>query len=451
MISVPKVSRGWAEYVQNLYKLPLPDAISCTVTENLNGSFDLEMKYPINGENADLLSIDNIGDGYSPLVCVAPRKGANEEPFRIYETNKSLDGLMTVKAHHIVYDTDGMVIEPFTTAGITALVSALNNPWNNVGQFVVQNNGITDTTTVFDSKVPASLFSLLGAAATTFGAELSYEYDAFTSKCIIKLNAARGSVKTSVVGYGVNLVSATKNVNNDSVYNIGYYYAAEENDDGTKTVVADYMNIPTYNGRNRAKIVDVSSYYDGLPTAGDILYDASHGKYSAGSIQKTTATVDFVPLEDTTDGHGDSALGLGDTVTVRADPLGMTFTAKVVQTVYNPLVGKYNSMSVGSVETTIADTIAAAGAQTKTEERLVATGREPMQSVAAGTTATISVSFGKTFGKAPTVVASLFSSQTTGLGQCSASVYNITTTGFSLRLTNGYSSARTLGATWIAT
>ena len=450
-MNMPKVCKGWMELSQNLYKLPLPDVVSIQVTENLNGSFDLEMKYPIQGENADLLSIDNIGGGYSPFVCVVPRKGANEEPFRIYETNKSLDGLMTVKAHHIVYDTDGIVIEPFSATGISAVVTALNTHWNNYGaQFVVQTD-ITDTTTVFNSKVPASLFSLIGAAATAFNAELSYEYDAFTSKCIIKLNAARGSVKTSVVGYGVNLVSATKNVNNDSVYNIGYYYAAEENDDGTKTVVADYMNIPTYNGRNRAKIVDVSSYYDGLPTAGDILYDASHGKYSAGSIQKTTATVDFVPLEDTTDGHGDSALGLGDTVKVNADAMDMTLTAKVVQTVYNPLTEKYDSMSVGSVETTIADTIAAAGAQTKTEERLVATGLEPMQSVAAGTTATISVSFGKTFGKAPTVVASLFSSQTTGLGQCSVSVYNITTTGFSLRLTNGYSSDRTLGATWIAT
>ena len=448
MINVPKVSRGWAEYVQNLYKLPLPDAISCTVTENLNGSFDLEMKYPIQGENADLLSIDSINDGYSPLVCVAPRKGAKEEPFLIYETNKSLDGLMTVKAHHIVYDTDGIVIEPFSATGISAVVSALNTHWDNRDQRFVVQSDITDTTTVFESKVPASLFSLIGAAATAFGAELSYEYDAFTSKVLIKLNAARGSVKTSVVGYGVNLVSATNKVNNDSVYNYGFVYAQQENDDGTVTVVSNYNNYPTFNGRNRAQIADVSSFYDGLPTSADLLAD--FWKFRLISGQRQTATVDFVPLEDTTEGYGDSALGLGDTVTVRADPLGMTLTAKVVQTVYNPLVGKYDSMSVGSVETTIADTIVAAGAQTKTEERLVATGLEPMQSVAAGTTATISVSFGKTFGKAPTVVASIYSSQTTGLGQCTASIYNITTTGFSLRLTNGYSSARDLGANWIA-
>lgn len=449
-MNMPKVCKGWMELSQNLYKLPLPDVISIQVTENLNGSFDLEMKYPIQGENADLLSIDNIGGGYSPLVCVVPRKGANEEPFRIYETNKSLDGLMTVKAHHIVYDTDGIVIEPFSATGISAVVTALNTHWNNYGtQFVVQTD-ITDTTTVFNSKVPASLFSLIGAAATAFNAELSYEYDAFTSRVLIKLNAARGSVKTSVVGYGVNLVSATKKVNNDSVYNYGYVYAQQENDDGTVTVVSNYNTYPTFNGRSRAQIADVSDYYkDGLPTAGDLLAD--FWSFRLGGGQQQTATVDFVPLEDTTDGYGDSALGLGDTVKVNADAMDMTLTAKVVQTVYNPLTEKYDSMSVGSVETTIADTIAAAGAQTKTEERLVATGLEPMQSVAAGTTATISVSFGKTFGKAPTVVASLFSSQTTGLGQCSVSVYNITTTGFSLRLTNGYSSARSFGATWIAT
>lgn len=450
-MNMPKVCKWWQEFSQNLYKLPLPDVISCQVTENLNGSFDLEMKYPIQGENADLLSIDSINDGYSPLVCVAPRKGAKEEPFLIYETNKSLDGLMTVKAHHIVYDTDGIVIEPFSATGISAVVSALNTHWDNRDQRFVVQSDITDTTTVFESKVPASLFSLIGAAATAFNAELSYEYDAFTSRVLIKLNAARGSVKTSVVGYGVNLVSATKKVNNDSVYNVGFYYASEENDDGTVTVVSDYNTIPTFNGRGRVKIVDVSSFYDGLPTAADILYDASHGKFSVGGGQKMTATVDFVPLEDTTDGYGDSSLGLGDTVKVNADAMDMTLTAKVVQTVYNPLTEKYDSMSVGSVETTIADTIVGIETQKKDQERLIATGFVEAESVAAGATRTESISFGKTFGKNPMVVATIFSSQTTGLGQCSVSVYNITTTGFSLRLTNGYSSARSLGATWIAT
>lgn len=78
-------------------------------------------------------------------------------------------------------------------------------------------------------------------------------------------------------------------------------------------------------------------------------------------------------------------------------------------------------------------------------------GIESMRSVASGSTDTIDVSFGVPFNFVPKVVACLFSSQTVGMGQCSASVYNITTTGFSLRLTNNYSVSRDIGATWIAT
>ena len=448
---IPNICPSWFEYKKNIYKHPLPDVIDIAITENLNGAFDLEMTYPIDGMFADETSIDSINSGYSPIIGAVPRKGGQEEPFRIYETKRTIDGLISIRAHHIVYDTDGFVIEPFSATGISAVVTALNTHWNNEGlEFVVQNNGITDTTTVFESQVPASLFSLIGRAADVFGAELSYEYDSFNSRVLIKLNASRGTVKNAVVGYGVNLVNASLSVNNDSVYNYVYVYAKQENDDGTVTVVSNYNTIPTLNGRTRALIADVSEYYDGLPTAGDLLVDFYKFRID-GAGQKKSAAVDFVPLEDTTEGYGDSSIGLGDIVTVNADPIGLNMAAKVVQTVYNPLTEKYNSVSVGTIEQTIADTIVGIETQKKDQERLIATGFVEAESVAAGATRTESISFGKTFGKNPMVVATIFSSQTTGLGQCSASVYNITTTGFSLRLTNGYSSARTLGATWIAT
>ena len=447
---IPKICSSWADYKQNLYRHPLPDVIDIAITENLNGSFDLEMTYPIDGQFADELNIDLFNSGDWPIIGAVPRKGGKEEPFRIYETKRTIDGLIAVKAHHIVYDTDGFVIEPFSATGISAVVSALNTHWQNDGiEFVVMNNGIVDSTTVFESQVPASLFSLIGKVASVFGAELSYEYDSFTSRVLIKFNAARGTVKNTVVGYGVNLIDASLDVNNDSVYNYVFVYAKQENDDGTVTVVSNYNTVPSFNGRTRALIVDVSEYYDGLPTAGDLLADFYKFRINATG-QKKSVSVDFVPLEDATEGYGDSSIGLGDIVTVNADPIGLNMSAKVVQTVYNPLTEKYNSVSVGSVETTIADTIVGLEVQKTNQERLIASGFIEAESVAAGATKTVTVNFGKTFGKNPMVVASLFSSQTIGIGQCSASVYNITTTGFSLRLTNGYSSARSLGATWIA-
>lgn len=80
----------------------------------------------------------------------------------------------------------------------------------------------------------------------------------------------------------------------------------------------------------------------------------------------------------------------------------------------------------------------------------IETGSENVVNVASGSTQTIDVAFAEAFPSVPNVIACLFSSQTTGMGECSASIYMITKNGFSLRLTNNYSSTRSLGARWLA-
>lgn len=77
-------------------------------------------------------------------------------------------------------------------------------------------------------------------------------------------------------------------------------------------------------------------------------------------------------------------------------------------------------------------------------------GTVSVRSVNAGSVETVAVAFDHAFSAVPTVVACLYGSQTTGLGDCSASVWDLTATGFSMRLENNYSSRRDLGATWIA-
>lgn len=82
--------------------------------------------------------------------------------------------------------------------------------------------------------------------------------------------------------------------------------------------------------------------------------------------------------------------------------------------------------------------------------KFVQSGSVYPASVNSGATKTVSITFDAEFASAPNVVVGLYSSQTIGMGQCSASVWDISKTGFSLRITNGYSSARDLGAFWIA-
>ena len=78
-------------------------------------------------------------------------------------------------------------------------------------------------------------------------------------------------------------------------------------------------------------------------------------------------------------------------------------------------------------------------------------GVETARTVSAGSSETINVIFEKPFRQVPVVVATMTSAQTVGTDLCSVRVWSITTTGFTIGIQNGYTSDRTLGATWIAT
>lgn len=362
---IPRLADTWLIYKNNTFVRSLADTISCKIDEKLNGEYDLELVYPIDGLNAENLVVDSV-------IGAMPRVGAANEPFKVYETSDTLDGLRTVRAHHIVYDTSGIVIEPFTATGITAVINALNTHYNGDGiEFVCQNNGITDAATVFTSETPASLFSLIGAVAAAFGAELSYEYDAFNSREKIIFNAQRGQTNNSIIGYGINLTAYEKKTDSSTKYTKVFAFAQQKNADGTITTRKSTASTGE-SGDTRYYIVDMTSDFDGLPSAAQ-LNSATSALAGSGQFASTESTnVDFVPLANTTEYKGSalsSDINLGDTLTLRYK--GTNSTLRAVETVFDAIWEKYDKVVVGDVETNIADTIVQLEANTKTEEKTV--------------------------------------------------------------------------------
>lgn len=98
----------------------LSDAISCTVTEERNGPFELEMQYPMDGLHFDALV-------QRALILARPNQTANAQPYRIYRITKPLNGVVTVYAQHISYDLTGVVADPFTAASAPAAMAALQS------------------------------------------------------------------------------------------------------------------------------------------------------------------------------------------------------------------------------------------------------------------------------------------------------------------------------------
>ena len=75
----------------------LKDCISCEVTEERNGAFECEFKYPTNGALYKELATER-------LVKAKPNDTAKDQMFRIYRISTPIDGVVTVYAQHLSYD-----------------------------------------------------------------------------------------------------------------------------------------------------------------------------------------------------------------------------------------------------------------------------------------------------------------------------------------------------------
>ena len=87
----------------------LSDAISCTVTEERNGMYELEMQYPVSGSHYG--EIANLA-----ILFCKPDPSRDPQPSRIYRILKPISGRVTVYAQHISYDLSGVTVSPFSSS-----------------------------------------------------------------------------------------------------------------------------------------------------------------------------------------------------------------------------------------------------------------------------------------------------------------------------------------------
>ena len=69
----------------------LPDALSCEVTEERNGVYELTLTYPVSAPMFSSLAVDK-------FIKAKPNDTADNQLFRIYEITKPIDGIVTVNA-----------------------------------------------------------------------------------------------------------------------------------------------------------------------------------------------------------------------------------------------------------------------------------------------------------------------------------------------------------------
>lgn len=319
---------------------PLPDAVSCIVSEERNGAFELQMYYPSSG-----LHYNEIG--YRSIILAKPNPTSQAQPFRVYRITKPMGGLSTVYAQHISYDLSGVVMPPFSANSLDEMIQALQN------DSIPSNSGFTYQTdkssgAKISSSAPISVRSLLGGVRGSildvYGGE--YEFDRYS----VKLWKARGADNGVTIRYGKNLTTLEQDANCASVYTAVYPYWYSE---GTlvelteKTIAVD----GTFDFV-RILPLDLTSAFDTQPTEEQLRTSAQYYiRDNKVGVPKVSIEVEFEKL-------GTDNVSLCDTVSVIFTAQGISTKAKVVSTTYDVLKDKYTSVEIGDIRTSIADTIA---------------------------------------------------------------------------------------------
>lgn len=351
----------------------LPDATSCIVTEERNGEYEVEMEYPLTGRHFHDIQKRRI-------LCVKPNPYDDLQPFRIYSITKPINGIVTVHAAHLSYDTSGSIVKlfPADAGSASAAMSYLKNFSVPSTPFTFFTNvGKTGTMSV---PKPSSIRSLLGGSdgsiLDTFGGE--YLFD----KWNISLLESRGANRGVTIRYGKNMTDLEQEENDTDFYTGVYPFWYSESEDGglvTLSTNNGIVNAPgTYDfvkimpldlsSENFSKETTDSEGYTTTiekPTEAELL--AAAQKYIANNkigIPKVSLDVSFVMLaqsEEYKDFARLETVKLCDTVTVEFEKLGVKTTAKCIKTVYNVLTDKYDSIELGEPKSSLAETVSNQG------------------------------------------------------------------------------------------
>lgn len=351
----------------------LSDCLSCIVTEERNGRYDLEFTYPVTG-----LHFDDIVEGR--IIAVTHDEGGDVQPFVIYQSSKPLDGVVTFNAYHISYRL-GQYISAYNENATEPCGYILNNltyeatvynsePWT-------YYTDITATTPSFHPYTVGDIIDVYtireclggtkGSVLDIFGGE--YEWD----KWAVKLWQSRGSNNGVSIRYGKNLVDfkAETDYSGSFTYIYGYYKG-------------DYMNAAIKTSGTLSTVYDTGHRLPGnrvsyLGVDFSDRIENGDTKQSATIVSELSALaaayatnnkpweptvsidVDFVQLWQTEEYKNYAPLltcKLCDTVNVSFPFYGLADMAiKIVSVEWDALNDRYVKMTLGGLATTLSESI----------------------------------------------------------------------------------------------
>ena len=349
----------------------LTDVISCKVTRELNGVYDAEIRYQINGAH-----YSDIVEGAILVMKSSPY--STPQPMRIVSvTEDSERNTATIKARQkVAADIGGYVVAPFTASGIGAAVSGL-------ASHVIMPQGETfplafsaiggESTADFKVSVPASLGACMGGSEGSiidvYGGE--WDYDGVNAIWKTQLGSDRGVT----IRYGKNLTSLKRDRDWSTVTGVVGYW---ENDEGARLVQTGIIETSNASSHAVKRVipVDLTSAFDRQPTLANL--EARVREYiTENSVGKVSESLDikFEQLEKYPE-YADikvlEQVDIGDTVHVQHPEIGIDVAMRVIKTVYNEPDDVYDELIIGDKDKSFSNSVySAESAISRTQNQII--------------------------------------------------------------------------------
>lgn len=333
----------------------LTDCTSCVVTEERNGVYECEFIYPCTGKLFDQIRENRF--------IFATHDDSNKgQPFEIYSRSEPIDGLVTFYAHHISYKLSDAVVMPFSADSCAAAISSIRARMVGGAGFTFE----TDKTNSGDYSVsvPQNVREMLGGSEGSIldvyhGGE--YEFDLFR----VILHEKRGENQNIEIRYGKNLIAFDHEIDTSESYNaIVPYWFQEGDDNNPSTLVTLPEKMVQHDPALPVEVIpfDMSDRFETAPSVAALRAEAIYELESSKAWQRSeNFEINFAALWQTEEYKEYAPLQrvkLCDTVLVYFPAYGINAVReKVVKTVYNTLLNRFDDITLNELPTTFSGTL----------------------------------------------------------------------------------------------
>lgn len=327
----------------------LRDCLTCTVTEERNGIYECDFEYPVTGAN------------YEKIICgrfvgVTHDETGDIQPFEIVGQSRPINGIVSFHAVHLSYRQSQMTvygsnINSISDAFALLQTAAPSNP------FLYETDITSSAYFAAADGTPRTVRQMLGGVKGSildaYGGE--YEWDGWK----VILHSARGQMRDFSIRYGVNLLEYNDEISYQQTFTscVAFWIGA----DGTKVITTASLGEEGYNGNDICVPLDLSDKFENQPTTSALQTEAlSYMRRNQNNVPAQSINVNFVRLSEMGEFSAFQDLlkcSLCDTVNVYFPMYNVNASFKIVKAVWNVLKGRYDSMELGTLSTTLSEAL----------------------------------------------------------------------------------------------